>query len=75
MVNQWDEVCTESLTLTKSLFFVSKMLKDIQDSLKAVGHPPTAFLYTDSPQHMLIASSFYLNHSNLPQLNKVSMKR
>ena len=50
VVNQWEEVWAESLTMRKSLSFVSEMLQNIQKSLKAVGHPPTALLYTDSPQ-------------------------
>lgn len=58
VVNQWEEVRAESLTLTKSLTFVSEMLQNIQNSLKASGHPPTALLYTDSPQSMCIAFFF-----------------
>ena len=50
LVNQYEEVRAESLTLTKSLSFVREMLQKVQTGLKAVGHPPTALLYTDSPQ-------------------------
>ncbi|KAJ7832126.1 hypothetical protein B0H14DRAFT_3712671 [Mycena olivaceomarginata] len=50
VANQFEEVRAESLTLTKSLSFVREMLEKVQASLKLVGHPPTALLYTDSPQ-------------------------
>lgn len=50
LVNQFEEVRAESLTLTKSMSFLREMLEKVQLSLKAVGHRPTALLYTDSPQ-------------------------
>ncbi|KAF9020332.1 hypothetical protein BDZ89DRAFT_1203851 [Hymenopellis radicata] len=50
VVNQWEEVRAEGLVLTKSLAYVREMFSKIQISLKAVGHPPTSLLYTDSPQ-------------------------
>ncbi|KAF9052488.1 hypothetical protein BDZ89DRAFT_1032535 [Hymenopellis radicata] len=50
LVNQFEEVRAECLTLTKSLSFVREMFEKVQESLKALGHPPTMILYTDSPQ-------------------------
>ncbi|KAF9011526.1 hypothetical protein BDZ89DRAFT_1167480 [Hymenopellis radicata] len=50
LVNQFEEVRAECLTMTKSLSFVREMFEKVQDSLKALGHSPTQLLYTDSPQ-------------------------
>ncbi|KAF9037406.1 hypothetical protein BDZ89DRAFT_1011046 [Hymenopellis radicata] len=50
LVNRFEEVRAECLTLTKLLSFVREMFEKVQESLKALGHPPTMILYTDSPQ-------------------------
>ncbi|KAF9011458.1 hypothetical protein BDZ89DRAFT_1167536 [Hymenopellis radicata] len=85
LVNQFEEVRAESLTLTKSMLFLREMLEKVQVSLKAVGHRPTALLYTDSPQleqgfHETIMASLAENvqhvtkWTDLPPLQKSSVE-
>ncbi|KAK6974250.1 hypothetical protein R3P38DRAFT_2812166 [Favolaschia claudopus] len=50
VLNEFEEVCAHSLTLTKSLAFVEDMFKAIFEGLKKANHPPTQIIYTDSPQ-------------------------
>ncbi|KAJ7806946.1 hypothetical protein B0H14DRAFT_2610116 [Mycena olivaceomarginata] len=57
VLNEFEEVCTHSLTQTKSLDFVKDMFEGIRDGLKNVNHPPTQIFYTDSLQHLITPSS------------------
>ncbi|KAJ7594711.1 hypothetical protein C8J56DRAFT_446650 [Mycena floridula] len=48
LVNEWEEIQAQSLTLTKSLSVVQDMISGVADGLEAHGHPPTYQMYTDN---------------------------
>lgn len=50
MVNQWEELRNQSLTLTKSLTYVQEQYQDIETGLRDHGHPPTSYMFTDNAQ-------------------------
>lgn len=62
VVNEWEEVRNQALTLTKSLSYVAEMYSDILDGLREHGHPPTAFMYTDiaSGNFIIITTAKYV---------------
>ncbi|KAJ7572428.1 hypothetical protein C8J56DRAFT_759951, partial [Mycena floridula] len=48
LVNEWEEIRAQSLTISKSLSVVQDMISDVSKGLEAHGHPPTYQMYTDN---------------------------
>ena len=59
-VNQFEEICSILLVLSKSLSFVVDQLKGVAKSLEENGHPLCSLLYTDNPQGIYLHLSNYL---------------
>ncbi len=72
-VNQFEEIRSISLVLSKSLSFVVDQLKGVAKGLEENGHPPYGLLWTDNPQGMYLHPSSALCHEiiyDIHQLNK-----
>jgi hypothetical protein len=55
-VNQFEEIRSMSLVLSKSLSYAVDTLKGVATGLEEHGHPPCSLIYTDSPQSKPISS-------------------
>lgn len=53
VLNEFEEIRGQGLTLTKSLAFVHDLYGGIAKGLEEHGHPPTSLMYTDHATGML----------------------
>lgn len=58
-VNQFEEIRSLALVPSKSLSFVTELLKGVLAGLVANNHPPCSLVYTDNPQGMLVSYELY----------------
>ncbi|KAK1232444.1 hypothetical protein PQX77_004420 [Marasmius sp. AFHP31] len=49
LVNEWEEIRAQSLTLTKGFSILPEMFKQVSAGLKEHGHQPTSIYYCDNP--------------------------
>lgn len=55
LVNEYEEIRGQALTLTKSLSYIQGMISGISEGLKIHGYPPTEYMWTDNAKGKLIS--------------------